>query len=87
MYAVLWLYFWFALCALSVSIVIVVVKRFGSRETKKEKKQSEEELQFVIMGTHSGFSLSLGIVCWSTPASKVAAGSTSSSSSSTSNIA
>lgn len=85
MYAVLWLYFWFALCALSVAIVIVVVKRFGSRETKQEKKQSEEELQFVIMGTHSGFSLSLGIVCWSTPAS----GSTSSSStsSSTSNIA
>lgn len=42
MYAVLWLYFWFTLCALRVAIVIVVVKRFGSRETKKEKKQSEE---------------------------------------------
>lgn len=75
------------LCALFPFPLLLLLLSGLVLETKTKKKQSEEELQFVIMGTHSGFSLSLGIVCWSTTASKVAAGRTSSSSSSTSNIA
>lgn len=85
----------FALPLLLLLLSGLVLERQRKKETVRRVEQHlltvylhYKELQFVIMGTHSGFSLSLGIVCWSTPASKDAAGSSSSSSStSTSNIA